>query len=144
MPLASLSCPTQTAASSDNHLRCSEPRFFKGPRGLNIHIAKKHRSCHTQPSSFILSQLNVSVPSPSQLPNNTRSDVPFHRILSDLKNSRPVLKRIPRGARVSVSKSLSDTIRAVVSDNSVCNWEHLLTFTFKVLHINTNQNHSQK
>ncbi|XP_073948774.1 LOW QUALITY PROTEIN: uncharacterized protein [Choristoneura fumiferana] len=140
MPLASLSCPTQTTASSEILLRCPEcpePRYYKGSRGLNIHIAKKHRS-HTQLSSTVLSQPNV--PAPSQSPDHTSSNVPFHQILSNLKNSRPVLKRIPRGARVSVAKSLSHTIKTVLSDNSICNWELLLTFTFKVLHINSDEN----
>lgn len=141
MPLVSLSCPTQTTASSENLLRCPEcpvPRYYKGSRGLNIHVAKKHRQSHTQLSSTVLSQPNVTAP--SQSPDHTRTDIPFHQILSDLKNSRPILKRIPRGARVSVAKSLSHTIKTVLSDNSIRNWELLLTFTFKVLHINSDEN----
>lgn len=136
----SLSCPTPVTASSENYVRCPEclePRFFKGPRGLKIHITRKHRQNLSQPTPCAAPQLGSSAPAQSQVPN---PDIPFWKTLSDLKNTRPVLKRIPRGARISVAKFLCNLITSIKSDNSPANWEKLLTFTYHVLHILPDQN----
>lgn len=121
--------------SLDNYFRCPQcpqNRPFKGSRGLKIHFAKVHKTCI--PSSAPV----TSITTPFQQPQSPGSDLPFWQIISNLKNTFPILKRIPRGARISVCKNLAETIKTTISENSKRSWEHLLTFSYRVLHINPN------
>ncbi|KAL4705953.1 hypothetical protein ACJJTC_012113 [Scirpophaga incertulas] len=68
--------------------------------------------------------------------------VPLYQTLGQLKNSIPVLKRIPRSARPSVAASLSKCIEHVVRVNTPVSWAELLTFCYRILHISKNNNSS--
>lgn len=98
--------------------KCS--RRFKGVRGLKIHVSRAHKSI-TQSST--------------QPPNSPPVGDAVWERLGILKQVCPIIKRIPRGARITVATSLSRAIRKVVSDNSYNSWEQLLTFAFQVLYI---------
>ncbi|KAL4716122.1 hypothetical protein ACJJTC_013899 [Scirpophaga incertulas] len=73
-----------------------------GNRGLNIHIGRYHKSTASDPAI-----------SPSLISDS----VPLWQTLGQLKNSIPVLKRIPRSARPSVAASLSKCIEHVSVHN---------------------------
>lgn len=112
--------------SSENLVKCdqcSQPRFFKGNRGLKIHKSKTHRSAP-----------NLT----KEVPIQNNNCISFCEHLGNLKTNLPVLKRIPRGARISVAKCLIDDIRNVISCNSPQAWEHLLTFPYRILHVSKN------
>lgn len=128
--------PTNTSVqnfvSLENQVQCPEctqVRFFKGQRGLKIHQGKCHKNTNF-PLSVPFSNQNQcfthSVSNPSQ---------PFWNTLANYKKSRPVLKRIPRGARHSVATAFSQALRAVILENSKRTWEHLLLFPYAVLHV---------
>ncbi|KAF9794645.1 hypothetical protein SFRURICE_006862 [Spodoptera frugiperda] len=93
---------------------CSQARFFKGERGLR-------RS----------GQVSASAPSPTPPVQN----IQLWQTLSKFKNSIPILKRVPRGARASVASSLARCIALVARENSPSAWEQLLTFPFRILHV---------
>ncbi|KAL0869525.1 hypothetical protein ABMA27_005795 [Loxostege sticticalis] len=122
--------PTIPPTSSDPYVRCeqcSQPRFFKGSRGLKIHESRVHR--HETPITTSLSHPNA-VPPPVSC-----DDVPLWKRLSSLKCNRPLVKRIPRGARISVARALSQCISQVVKFNNLINWDQLLTFAYRTLYI---------
>ncbi|KAL0851919.1 hypothetical protein ABMA28_000206 [Loxostege sticticalis] len=108
---------------------CQSSKLFKGRRGLNIHIGRCHKLFNNHPF-------------PSSLPATSHS-VPLSSVISALKNSIPIVKRIPRGARYTDATSLSKTIDRCVSENSRSSWESLLSFSYNVLHVDKNDsNHS--
>ncbi|XP_052757454.1 uncharacterized protein LOC128202180 [Galleria mellonella] len=116
--------PTGSTASQDNDIQCPicpQPRFFKGQRGLRIHASKTHKQNSEQPISQFLNYSN-------------NQNKPFYETLSQLKHSVPLVKRIPRAARSSVAKKLSESLKTAVSDNSKHSWELLLTFPYRILH----------
>ncbi|KAG7313123.1 hypothetical protein JYU34_000209 [Plutella xylostella] len=91
-------CPPSTSnvAPSQELVRCldcSQPRFFKGQRGLKIHYGKQHR----QPSS------TQPPPPPAHVPTDHNHSWPagggLWKQLAELKSTCPVVARIPRGAR---------------------------------------------
>lgn len=103
---------------------CSQARFFKGERGLRVHYGKVHKA--------------RGVPSASQTVPTTSTATtltPLWQQLSKLKHSVPILKRVPRGARPSVAKSLARCISLAARENSERAWEQLLTFPYRVLHV---------
>lgn len=100
---------------------CSQPRYFRGERGLKIHIGRCHK-----PGSHAPPTTNPASSSPS--PN-------FWEDLCGKKTSVPVVKRIPRGARNTVASALSSHIREVVNKNDRSSWERLLTFPYYALHV---------
>ncbi|KAL0860075.1 hypothetical protein ABMA27_010390 [Loxostege sticticalis] len=123
-----------TNVSSENLIRCpqcSQPRFFKGQRGLKIHISRIHQS--------IINNVQIINQAPSSSPPIPVSE-PFHKKLSYLKHSHPIIKRIPRGARTSVALALSSSITKVLSENTLEAWEHLFTFSYRILHISSDPN----
>lgn len=106
---------------------CSQPRYFKGQHGLNVHIGKAHKNRSNDGPS------TLSAPPPLHF-SHTPPQQPFWLALSNLKLSISVVKRIPRGARFTVAQNLSNRIKKVVNENSEHAWEQLLTFSFQVLH----------
>ncbi|XP_063530411.1 uncharacterized protein LOC134750921 [Cydia strobilella] len=103
---------------------------FKTQRGLNIHISKKHRLCISQNDAVLnLDQPFLTTPLSDQ-PNS----IPFHSYLSELKNNVPVVKRVPRGARITVANHLSGLIIKCVENNQIDDWHNLFLFSFKTLH----------
>ena len=70
--------------------------------------------------------------------NPTPTTDPFWQKLSKLKNSTPVLKRVPRGARPLVAQHLAGCVRLAARENSQRAWEQLLTFPYRVLHVQKN------
>lgn len=101
-----------TSVSLDELVLCPQcQRLFKGRKGLGIHLGKSHK--HVQvPSSFLTK-------------------------IGFLKTNFSIIRRIPRGARISVAQSLSNTISTnTIHQNSFDSWEKLLTFSYTILHIN--------
>ena len=123
----------QTSGCPDNNLvlceLCSQPRFFKGQRGLKIHKTR----IHSFQNSFDTTSLPL--PTDSSPPSASLPTLPLWQKLSLLKNSRPLLKRIPRGARVSVAQALGEVIKKVNSFNNADSWENLFTFAYQTLYI---------
>lgn len=128
-----LSLPETTTRNTQCPL-CPEPRLFKGKRGLNIHLAKFHT--HSQPSPNAAPPLSAPSDAPPQ--SLSHPPHPFWQKISYLKNSTPVIKRIPRGARIAVAHKLSGELKDVILQNSSQSWENLLTFPYRVLHIKQN------
>lgn len=119
---------------------CPQVRFFKGQRGLKIHKAKAHKTRAT------LSQPNVSngqtnVIIQDDLGSNHTSQ-PFWQFLSKSKSSVPVIKRIPRGARISVARKLSEIFKNILDLNNRSAWESLFAFSFKILHADLTDRHT--
>lgn len=110
---------------------CPQARYFKGQKGLKIHQSKCHRSFQIPLSAPVLS----SVIANSSSVSTATTSKPFWEVLSSYKKYLPVLKRIPRGARISVAQSLSSAIRNVLSLNTKHAWEHLLSFPYHVLYV---------
>jgi hypothetical protein len=54
-----------------------------------------------------------------------------------LEEFYPVLKRIPKGARISVANKLSSVINACVNLNTMNAWEELFLFSYRILNIST-------
>ncbi|XP_072937101.1 uncharacterized protein [Epargyreus clarus] len=98
---------------------CSQPRYFKGNRGLRVHFGKAHKNVEHVESTEI---------------TQTEASSDFVKTLGRLKGSIPVVKRIPRGSRVTVATTLNTIIKDVVNKNDLQSWEHLLTFPYVVLH----------
>ncbi|KOB64990.1 Uncharacterized protein OBRU01_23371, partial [Operophtera brumata] len=71
---------------------------------------------------------------------SSSSSEQFWQKLSYCKQNVPVIKRIPRGARVSVAQSLTTDIKAAIAQNSESTWEHLLTWPYRILHVPDNPN----
>lgn len=127
-------CPPSTSnvAPSQELVRCpdcSQPRFFKGQRGLKIHHGKQHR----QPSS------TQPPPPPAHVPTDHNHSRPagggLWKQLAELKSTCPVVARIPRGARNTVAASLSKCIRQTIETNDVSSWEQFFTFSYRTLHV---------
>ncbi|KAL0852231.1 hypothetical protein ABMA28_000449 [Loxostege sticticalis] len=90
------------------------PRFFKGQRGLKIHLTRIHQS--------ITNNVQDIIQASSTQPLITLS-VPFHHKRSRL-----------------VALALSSSITKVVSENTLEAWEHLFTFSYRILHISSDPN----
>lgn len=129
--------PSSSSLSQGTHFKCPVctglPRYFETKHGLNIHIARMHRK-HFPIQSSAPSPVNAVGGGDSAGPNLSPSK-PFWQQLGELKNSVPVIKRIPRGARLCVASALKSNIDRVVSSNCRESWEDLLTFSYRILHI---------
>ncbi|KAG7303532.1 hypothetical protein JYU34_012061 [Plutella xylostella] len=114
-------------SSSHDYMRCPLcPQDcnarYKGQRGVNIHIGKTHPK---NPPSQPLTP-------PSNANTTTPSDEPLHEQLINFKKRQPVVKRILRGARLSVANKLSSVLRLVIDENSIdSNKKQLLKPTFR-------------
>ena len=122
-------CSQETPTVSSLLVECPEcpGKFFRGNRGLKIHSGKIHKYASTP-----VLPLDPSCPS-STSPDTNRA--PLHLILGRLKTHLPIIKRIPRGARASVTEALCKVIDGVVKQNSYEDWEKLLTFAYRTLHV---------
>lgn len=129
-----------SASSSVSHTceQCSDGRIFKSTRGLNIHITRCHKNTNNT-----FQTIPSSVPSQSQ--NYSASTLTFDQILNHLHTNTPIVKRIPRGARVSLAKSLTSKIHSITSTNPTANikeWQDLFTFSYTHFHSNRSCNKS--
>lgn len=104
-------------------------RSFLTARGLHIHQARIHQ-VRILP---IVSASNNANLNTSLTFNNTNT--PLHTLLGRLKQSTPVIKRIPRGSRAIVAQALTDTINNCVRCNNEKEWRNLLTFSYRTLHV---------
>lgn len=105
---------------------------FKNSNGLKIHRGKKH------PSSALSRRLESLVSNEDiSGPQNGSSSDPIYlcELLSSLKHSVPILKRIPRGARNSIAVELTAVLLSCSHNNSPLNWLRLFIFPFAVLRI---------
>jgi hypothetical protein len=91
---------TTTTYSSNNKCEiCPNSRNFVNAHGLKIHNSR----CHKE--SFV----NISP---------VEKCKSFQKKIATLKSNVPVLKRIPKGARISVANQLSSVINACVNLNT--------------------------
>ncbi|KOB76277.1 Gag-like protein [Operophtera brumata] len=130
-----------STVSIENNLlpcnKCSQIRFLKGIRGLKIHDSKVHQ----QHTNNVNSSTTLHLPSSNITHGaSSSSSEQFWQKLSYCKQNVPVIKRIPRGARVSVAQSLTTDIKAAIAQNSESTWEHLLTWPYRILHVPDNPN----
>lgn len=93
---------------------------FKGPNGLKIHIRKMH---------------DGHLPEFEKIMEKPPQNRPFSVTLSELKQSIPVLKRIPKGARLVAAQKLSSVINTCVNLNDLASWEKFLSFSYLALRI---------
>ncbi|KAJ2952400.1 hypothetical protein O0L34_g6708 [Tuta absoluta] len=110
-------------------------KYFKGIRGLNIHMGIKHRD-RVSPSVSPIPNSRVSVAPDIGGLQNDSPDLPLWQRMGHLKTNISVVKRIPRGARFAVASALSKCIDSVVLKNDGAGWEDLLTFAYRTLHVN--------
>lgn len=116
--------------------QCSDGRTFKGRRGLNIHVAR----CHKISSSLPANTNDPSISHSSKFLSAAPPNIPFDQYLSHLHKHVKVVKRIPRGARMSLAKSLSIAINTCINEQH-CNpesWQQLLTFSYTHFHVSSN------
>lgn len=116
---------------------CGDRKLYKGHRGLKIHCSRRH----VPRSDLVVStggtpDLHMSTPATGTLGITSLADR-----LAHLKRAVKIIKRIPRGARVSVARSLSESVAKVVAMNSLKSWEELLTFSYYTFHIAPDSNH---
>lgn len=132
------------SASQENFLqcpKCPQVRLFKRNRGLKIHFSRKHpKNDHLISHSCNPSSNYTIIPPSHPITSLSQSDKSFWEKISELKKNVPVLKRIPRGARIAALQSLSNLIKNVIVQNSVSAWERLLLFPYRILHIRPNRN----
>ena len=92
--------------------------FFKGHKGLKQHLTMKHKE--------MKDQLYDSDPLDIKSINN---------YLYTLKAQIPVIKRIPKGARISVAEELNILLEKCVKENSPRSWVNLFIFPYAVLKV---------
>lgn len=114
---------------------CSDGRRYKGNKGLNIHISRVHKPTNISVSN---TQTTPSAgPTLSPIDNNN-----FLKTLSDYRKTIPVLKRIPRGARLSVAQKFVNCLEECIKNNNFTSWKNLLTFAYSTLHVYNNKSKS--
>jgi hypothetical protein len=119
------SIATTTTCSSNNKCEiCPNSRTFVNAHGLKIHNSR----CHKE--SFV----NISP---------VEECKSFQERIANFKFNVPVLKRIPKGARISVANKLSSVINACVNLNTMNAWEELFLFSYRILNI-SNKNLKNK
>lgn len=108
---------------------CDGDRVFRGPRGLKIHCSRMHvPRVDVSVNQTIFSAADTGT-------DGDRSNDPIHTRLAYFKKNIKLVKRIPKGARLTVARSLTECIAKVVSENSTNAWYDLLTFAYKILNI---------
>lgn len=141
-PVFSSAVSPQIPLSLDANYRkcelCTCPRYFKGDRGLRIHTSRIHKADSSTSDGVQVHQ----VPNNGSCSQSSSHAGPFWHYLAKCKNNIPVVKRIPRGARLSVADSLRRVIDRVVAEGTVNSWEDLFTFSFKILHVTKNDKNS--
>lgn len=137
--------PSQPCLTSVELLECricGDNKQYKGQRGLAIHTARRHGTrMDVDPPLPSASQPAPSSPVIVPTPTSNRSTTLTQK-LGLLKANTPIIKRIPRGARISVASCLTKCVAKVVAENSPAAWERLLTFSYTVLHIDKNNKES--
>lgn len=63
------------------------------------------------------------------------STLDFSNLISDLKRSIPILKRVPKGARTVTAEKLSIRITNCLSTNSIPAWISLMLFSYQCLRV---------
>jgi hypothetical protein len=109
---------TTTCSSNNKCEICPNSRTFVNAHGLKIHNSR----CHKE--SFV----NISP---------VEECKSFQERIANFKSNVPVLKRIPKGARISVANKLSSVINACVNLNTMNAWEELFLFSYRILNIST-------
>ena len=113
---------------------CSQcNKAFLNSRGLAIHNSK----CH-----YDFSQTNLSsskcknTSSTYSLISGNESKISIskcNKLLSKLKSSTPMLRRVPRGARATVADSLRDVLQQILRNNIPESWIDLFLFPYVIL-----------
>ncbi|CAG9760316.1 unnamed protein product [Ceutorhynchus assimilis] len=105
---------------------------FKTQKGINQHVTIKH--------------VNASTNNTNE--HNILDSFSINSLLTKMKSSTSVIKRIPKGARTckSESEELASVLNTCVKENSLKSWFHLLIFSYIVLKVpderNANRNKS--
>ncbi|KAF2902177.1 hypothetical protein ILUMI_04009 [Ignelater luminosus] len=92
---------------------------FNGSKGLKMHVSRVHRDRFEE----------------LKLSSQTLNGNDFRKTISHLKCNIPVLKRIPKGARIQAARKLSSIIDSCVNNNDETWWEHLLVFAYVSLRV---------
>lgn len=111
---ASDSAPGTSAQSQSFQCNICQ-RIFKNTGGLKCHITRIHKGYTIETDS---------------------ENSSFLEKITTFKNSFPVIRRIPRGARIQVAQSVSNSIDKILTDNSSQSWQNFLTISYKILNIN--------
>lgn len=110
---------------------CGQP--FPTKRGMKV-----HRNVHTRKSNETTTTQKDTTET-----NCTTTTVPFDdfiNLIARCKNNIKILKRIPRGARVSAANGLAKCIELCVSQPKVEeHWQKLLTFAYSALRVPLDQ-----
>ncbi|CAG9764637.1 unnamed protein product [Ceutorhynchus assimilis] len=92
---------------------------FKTQKGINQHVTIKH--------------VNASTNNTNE--HNILDSFSINSLLTKLKSSTSVIKRIPKGARTCISEELASVLNTCVKENSLKSWFHLLIFSYIVLKV---------
>lgn len=123
--------PQQTTAAPVDLPRCRFCTFVGLNIGsLNKHIGKMHKD-----------QLNAE-PKRDTSTERVEHDADLStgerlRVMAQLRRSKPLVKRIPQGARFAASKKFSTVLAQVVTKNDTGGWWNLLSFGYRTLHVAT-------
>lgn len=116
---------TSDKSTDQSHYRAKCPfcdedstKTYQMPNGLKIHCRRMHKDENLE--DF----LSRSMTSHSEN---------FASVISNLKQSCKIIKRIPKGARIMVATQYSKSIDKCVKQNTFSSWKELLTLPYKLL-----------
>lgn len=119
---------------------CSDNRVYKGEHGLKIHKSKKHK-INLSHNNCSISQDNTNITRTAPTQNNVSE---FCKKISKCRQTIPTLKRVPRGARISVAQKLKNYLDNCVTSNTLQNWFNLFNFSYSILHVNNSTGKKRK
>ena len=134
LPIAN---PVHTASHEPPNLHCHLCNYIATtPGGLNKHKGRKHkeavRAAVLTPEANRAPRLDERV---ALFPDEDLTTEILIEKLSTWKTNFSLVKRIPQGARSCVAKKFTSTILAATNSLRSIDWTPLLTFGFRVLHI---------
>ena len=124
-----LSCVHLTRAQADT-LGC-----WWCPTCVNNSSANSAPSQPTLPLTTCQSQ-----PAP-QSPPSQDTELDLALLLANLKQTRPVVRRIPRGARIAAAEALSLLIDSAVDSGTSTSWSRLLCFPYAAFSVPRHETH---
>lgn len=98
--------------------------FYMGCKGLKQHLTMKHKEENSKNSTSII-------------------DIEyFNNFLQSLKSSTPIIKRIPKGARMCLAEELTSILDKCVTENSTRTWINMFLFPYATLKVQEKSNKS--
>lgn len=131
---------------SSNDASCPHcGKCFASSRGLSIHVGKTHQDSSRTSVSFSTAPVLLPASSSSLVHSNSNalksSLSETKKLLSRLKSSIPLLRRVPRGARSAVAEALHAVISQAVRTNDVNTWMDIFFFPYAVLRVPQQSDH---